>query len=260
MNITLLFYEMKRVLEEKEQLEHLCQEPLVSRLKEEYHKRFGFTFETINPVGGRRHHYDLLIDDIIRVEYKGSKSKMDITRPWSNGVQFLNGAGKSFSIGHWYATAFYPHLTTLKELHNVTEPLPTYEEWIKDAFAQGKPTTPFVCELREKTNKGKKCSAYRTIFNKSFELSKEQLEQLASEVYMKANQVLSEKDCWLQVNQGTIRWSPKVEMPPIIKSEQIRKNDADIQCQFTCQDGSIFKAKLRWGYGQCITNLRVDLS
>jgi hypothetical protein len=251
---------MKRVLDEKDQLEKLCQEPLLSRLKEEYHKKFGDSFETIQPVGGRGFHYDLLIDHKIRVEYKGSKSKMDIRRPWANGVQFLNGTGNSFSIGHWYASTFYPHLTTLKELHGLSEPVPPYEEWIKDAFVQGKPKTPFVCELREKTDKGKKCYAYRTTFNKAFELSKEQLDQFASEVYIKANQVLSEKDRWLQVNQDTIRWSEKVEMPQIIKSEQIRKTNSDIQCQFTCQDGSIFKAKLRWGYGQCITNLRVDLS
>jgi len=251
---------MKRVIEEKEQLEKICQEPLLSRLKEEYQKKFGYSFETIKPVGGRGYHYDLLIDNKIKVEYKGCKSKLLITKPWANGVQFLNGPGKSFSVGHLYATAFYPHLTILKDLYKLSQPLPTYEEWQKDAFSQGKPATPFVCELREKTNKGKNCSAYRKAFNKSFELSKEQLDQFALEVYTKANQVLSEKDCWLQMNQNTICWSGKIEMPPIVKTEQIRKTDADIQCQFTCGDGSIFRAKLRWGYGQCITNLRVDLS
>ena len=117
------FFKMKRVVEEKEQLEKLCQEPLLSRIKEEYHKKFGQPFVSINPVGGSGYHYDLLLDSKIRVEYKGSKSKIDITRPWANGVQFLNGSGKSFSIGHWYATAFYPHLSILKELHGLTQPL-----------------------------------------------------------------------------------------------------------------------------------------
>jgi len=251
---------MARARAEKLQLERLCQDPLLSRLKEEFHKTFGFTFDTIKPVGGRSHHYDLLIDGIIRVEYKGSQSKMDTKSPWANGVQFLNGTGKSFSIGHWYATAFYPHLKQLKQIHGLTQEVPSYEDWIKDAFAHDKPSTPFVRELREKTEKGKKCSAYRTEFNKTFVLSQEQLDQLATEVYTKANHVLSQKDCWLQVNQGVIRWSEEVEMPPILKAEQIRKTDSDIQCQFTCQDGIIFKAKLRWGHGQCITNLRVDLS
>ena len=255
---------MAKARDEKKQLEKLCQEPLLSRLKVEYQKTFGCTFDTIQIVGGRGYHYDLLIDGIIRVEYKGSKSKMNIKNPWINGVQFLNGSGNSFSIGHAYSTAFYPHLTNLKKIHGLIEEVPSYEEWTKDAFVQGKPSTPFVCELRNKTNKGKKCYSYRTDFNKSFVLSQEQLDRLAEEVYTKANAVLSEKDCWLQVSEhqgtSTIRWSEDIKMEPIIKTEQIRKTDSDIQCQMTCKDGRIFKAKLRWGYGQCITNLRVDLS
>jgi hypothetical protein len=255
---------MAKAREEKIQLENLCQEPLLSMIKIEFHKTFGFTFTTIEIVGGRGHHYDLLIDRIIRVEYKGSKFKMDTKRPWSNGVQFLNGSGNSFSLGHLYSKAFYPHLNELKHIHGIIESVPSYEEWQKDAFIQGKPTTSFVRELREKTEKGKKCSEFRKKFNQSFILSPEQLIQLSEEVYTKANKVLSEKDCWLQISEQkgnyTIRWSENVEMPIIVKAEQLRKTESDIQCQFICEDGSVFKAKLRWGYGQCITNLRLDLS
>ena len=32
-----------------------------------------------------------------------------------------------------------------------------------------------------------------------------------------------------------------------------------IQEKFVCEDGNIFHAKLRWGYGQCITNIRLDI-
>jgi hypothetical protein len=37
------------------------------------------------------------------------------------------------------------------------------------------------------------------------------------------------------------------------------KSGCDVNFKFVCEDGSVFYAKLRWGYGQCITNIRLDI-
>ena len=57
-----------------------------------------------------------------------------------------------------------------------------------------------------------------------------------------------------------VRWTGKLEMSPIINVEQEQsKSGCDVNFKFVCEDGSVFYAKLRWGYGQCITNIRLDI-
>jgi len=150
---------------------------------------------------------------------------------------------------------------------NISVPKPSYEEWSKDAFIQGKPKTAFVKELREKGYKGEYLSDCRKKFNSQFVLTPEQLEVLKAEVYAIANQALLSKDYWLQIHGAMeepddfeVRWTGKIEMPPIVSVEQeYTKSACDVNFKFVCEDGSIFHAKLRWGYGQCITNIRLDI-
>jgi len=205
------------------------------------------------------------------VEFKGSKynKQIDATKqPWLNGVQFYNGTGKTFSVGLEYARQFYD--TMMDEIIvnlNISVPKPSYEEWSKDAFIQGKPKTDFVKELREKGYKGEYLSDCRKKFNSQFVLSPEQLEVLKTEVYAIANQALLSKDYWLQIHGAMeepddfeVRWTGKIGMPPIVSVEQEHtKSACDVNFKFVCEDGSIFHAKLRWGYGQCITNIRLDI-
>ena len=98
-------------------------------------------------------------------------------------------------------------------------------------------------------------------------LDEAQLETLKSEVYAIANNVLSSKDYWLQIH-GTmdepddfeVKWTGKLGMSPIVTVErEVSKSDCDVNFKFTCEDGNVFSAKLRWGYGQCITNIRLDI-
>lgn len=49
-------------------------------------------------------------------------------------------------------------------------------------------------------------------------------------------------------------------MPEIVSVEQIKlKDNCDIIFKFICDDSSEFFAKMRLGYGQCITNIRIDI-
>jgi hypothetical protein len=229
--------------------------------------------------GNRSIHHDFQVkwtnpdgtDTLKNVEFKGSKYKkvVDSTKhPWVDGVQFYNGTGRTFGVGKEYARQFYD--TMMDEIiahYTISVPKPSYEEWEKDAFCQGKPKTPFVIELRSKGYRSDYLSDCRKKFNKQFVLNETQLETLKNEVFAVSNQVLSSKDYWLQIH-GTmdepddfeVRWSGKQCMSPITKVErEVSNSDCDVNFKFTCEDGSVFSAKLRWGYGQCITNIRLDI-
>jgi hypothetical protein len=205
------------------------------------------------------------------VEFKGSKHKktIDATKqPWVNGVQFYNGTGSNFNVGKEYARQFYDKmLDEIIEHFGITVIKPSFEEWSKDAFTQSKPKTPFVKELREKGYKSEYLSDCRKKFNKEFVLNEDQLETLKNEVFAISNQVLSIKDYWLQIHGAMedpddfeVKWTGKLIMLPIVSVEQEQsKSDCDVNFKFVCEDGSAFHAKLRWGYGQCITNIRLDI-
>ena len=229
--------------------------------------------------GNRKIHHDFKLKwknpddvDILKtVEFKGSKHKkpIDTTKqPWVNGVQFYNGTGRNFGVGLEYARQFYD--TMMDEIiqhFGISVPKPTYEEWAKDAFTQSKPKTAFVKELREKGYKSDYLSDCRKKFNLQFVLNAEQLETLKNEVFAISNDMLSSKDYWLQIHGSIdnpedfeVRWTGKLEMSPIINVEQEQsKSGCDVNFKFVCEDGSVFYAKLRWGYGQCITNIRLDI-
>ena len=225
--------------------------------------------------GNRSVHHDLKIEwtgtSIRTVEFKGSKHKkpIDATKPpWVNGVQFYNGTGSKFNVGKEYARQFYDTMMDEIIAHfGITTAKPTFEEWSKDAFIQGKPKTLFVKELREKGYKSDYLSDIRKKFNKMFVLTVDQLETLKNEVFAISNQVLESKDYWLQIhgamedpNDFEVSWTGKQTMAPIVSVEQDQsKSGCDVNFLFTCEDGSIFNAKLRWGYGQCITNIRLDI-
>ena len=127
--------------------------------------------------------------------------------------------------------------------------------------------TPFVKELREKGYKSEYLSDCRKKFNKEFVLNADQLETLKNEVFTVSNEVLSSKDYWLQIHGAMeipddfeVRWTGKLTMLPIVSVEQEQsKSGCDVNFKFVCEDGSAFHAKLRWGYGQCITNIRLDI-
>jgi len=256
--------------------------PCGQKMKASYSETFPDKecFDKCIPHGGRKKKYDLefvwsALDITNTCEYKGSETKkaIDHTKPpWSNAVQGLNGTGKTFSICHVYAKHIYDNaMDEIIDYYNLKIPKPSYDEWIKDAFKCGEPITEFVCELRKESNKGGKGSylseTIRKKYNKTFIASTEQLEILKNEVFTQANKAFYQKDLWLQINGSMnepddfdIRWSGKFQIPEFTSVQQFKRNDSDCNIHFrlTCSDGSSFTPILRWGYGQCISNIRLD--
>lgn len=87
-----------------------------------------------------------------------------------------------------------------------------------------------------------------------------------NEVQKLTDNILSCKDYWLQIHGDInnadafyVHWSDNLVMPQIETVEKVvSPTDCDINYRFICIDGNVFFIKLRWGYGQCISNIRVD--
>ena len=247
------------------------------KIRESYEKEFPnepMFISTVASGANRSTHHDLKLqfaNDLKTVEFKGSQYYKNIDsskHPWVNGVQFYNGTGSKFSIGQKYAREFYDlMIDQIIEHFKMESPKPSFEVWAKDAFAQGKPKTPFVCELREKGYTGEYLSNLRKEFNKNFTATNMDLIVLMGEVQTIADSALNCKDYWLQIHGDIddpelfhVKWSAKILMPQIQEiSQVISKGCCDINFQIICCDGTEFSTKLRWGYGQCITNIRVDI-
>lgn len=222
----------------------------------------------------RKTHHDFKLlfpnGDLKTVEFKGSKFFKPINEtksPWHTGVQMHNGPGKMYSITKKYAKHCWNFMDKIISDLSIVTPKPSYEEWEKDAFKQGKPKTPFVCEIREKGYGGVYLSTLRKKINATFSVTIYDLSVLMDEVQAIGNQVFNQKDYWLQIhgnidNPDTfhVKWTSKMNMPRIIEvGLNNSKNYSDINFIFTCEDGTILKSKMRWGYGQLITNIRMDL-
>lgn len=233
--------------------------------------------------GNRSTHYDLQIvmpqenetenetENVKNVELKYSCKYKPIDaskQPWIDCVQCYNGPGNKFSIGNKYAKNFYE--TCVDEIighFDIKTPKPSFEEWAKDAFKQSKPSTEFVNELREVGYKSTYLSNMRKTFNKQFIATADDLMRLLVEVQKIVDVVFNSKDYWLQIHGDIaepdkfhVKWTNKINPPEITSVEQeFSKNHSDINFKLICADDNILHAKLRWGYGQCITNIRIDI-
>lgn len=245
------------------------------KIRECFPKNEKMYISTMKSGGKRKDHYDFKLtfpDGTLKnVEFKGSqkfKPIDDNKPPWHYGVQFYNGAGNNFSIGQKYARHVYDTgIDTIIEGLQITTPKPNYEEWAKDAFREAKPKTPFVCEIRNKGYCGSYLSNLRLNINRNFTSNTYDMMVLMDEVQTIANDVFEQKDYWLQIHGNIddpetfhVKWTPKMSMPQIITVEETKsKSNCDIMFRFICDDGFVFYAQMRWGYGQLITNIRIDL-
>ena len=253
------------------------------QIKPSYYNKFGSRIKSArssdsdgNKVGGRNIHYDLEVHDDVwkRVEHKGKTdyTPIDVTiSPWTTGVQFYNGTASKFGIGKKYADDWYTRYIESGEISNtygILSPIPTRDEWIKDAMRQGDPKTKFGMELKSKfreMNPGKSLINERNQFvDTIFIPTAEDLDILKKEALTEANRVLREKDLWLQIH-GDINsdfyceWTGPVEINDIKRAYTTKKGSKDVNFIFECEDNFKFGGILRWGKGAGFSNLRIDL-
>lgn len=225
--------------------------------------------------GGRSEHYDFEIQVggiWYKVEHKGTQTYKDFNNnspPWIGGVQFYNGTAKKYTLGCLYARQWYDRYISsgaISRKYGISSSVPDYESWFaKDAMRQGDPSTPFGLELRSKFRGDDKkggCFDERNEMTRDLVFSDSDMETFKAEVLSTAQSALKEKDYWLQIN-GDIngefycKWSRQLSITTITDVKRIEC--ADVHFEFSTDMGFPINAKLRWGKGQGLSNLRIDL-
>lgn len=247
-------------------------------IREEFFNTFGEKINGVRKSGGSRNdHYDFEIyirgKGWKKVEHKGSDVLKNFgEKPWSSGVQFYNGTGNIFTIGRKYARGFYDkYIVTriVSEKYKIDTPIPEYEVWEKAIFSQGNGCkTPFISELRKKTvyhrtsHKGlyNERDEFTDFFNSTLEEA--DFESLKNEANDMITKVMGHKDYWLQIHGNLdgdfkVKWTKNENNHPITKVNVLKSKDCTYE--LVTDGGTTLQAKLRWGYNQGVSNLRVDL-
>ena len=103
----------------------------------------------------------------------------------------------------------------------------------------------------------------REIFVKEWQIDEEYLEELKKEAFIVANDVLKDKDLWLQIHgdvnkEFNVKWTEGFSIKEIISVKRL-EGKKDVVFTFVCNDGFSFKGILRWGKGAGFSNIRIDL-
>jgi len=264
-----------------------------SKIKESLKNKYSIEIKNIQIVAGRGHHYDLIIntdeDGLLKqykIEYKGNYKLIEFKEgltPWFNGVQFYNGDPKPFSIIKKYSRQWYDMYIKDKAIPGYS--IPTYEDFVKDAFKQGKNTLPYMVQFKSDYRAFKgipKTSMLeeRIEFNRKFIISPAELETLKTEISPIFTKIMKDKELWLQISgdlsdpeKFNVKWTKGMVLThiPELRVVTIKTQEPDIkfncECEKTCgcEDKKkcecipfTFEAHLRWGYGQGFSNLRLD--
>ena len=260
------------------------------KIMEALENAFGLIIKKVEIIGGREKHYDLLIHTCnvndpyklveYKVEYKGSLNKANIKGslpPWYNGVQFYNGNPKSFTLISKYLVLWYDtyYNNNYMDQFKISHDIPTFEDWSKDAYRQGKNKNEYMIDFVNKyreMRKKKSMIVERTEFNSGFKISEEDLEVLKNEIGPIYKNIMKDKEYWLQItgdiehpDNFNVKWTPGMALTyiPELKKITVKTQSPDIK--FNCECEQIgdstpftFEAHLRWGGGQGFCNIRLD--
>lgn len=265
------------------------------KIKEHYKKKFNKEIKKMEVYAKLKDHFDILITHTDgskkKCEEKGTKTFYsnlnEIKKPWQYSVQIFNGIGNHYKIGRmfsriWYDNNIYPG--KVKEEYNIESPIPSYEEWSKDAFRCGEPKTDYVIELKKKFREthGPKTSmnSYLSVngfIPNNFDYRKSVIKELKNlytdkikkifikEVQEKFNTFYKHKECYLQTTGNiqtenfTFKWFDKIEIP---KVTDIIMKDNSLDVEFDIikesKDNINYSLILRFGKGAGFTNIRID--
>jgi len=254
-----------------------------------YREMFGKEIEKVVKRGGNRDHYDILIyhtdGTIKKCEEKGTDiyhaNLNNFQIPWANSVQRFNGLGNRFSVGRKYAEFWWRIVMCDPEMKARYVPdidLISLDEYLRrDAFVCGDPNTDFSKCLKESYRlqhpdscmNGKRLSPhdYRENVNQEYidSFSDQDKHLLLEEVNNKLDEIMNEKECWLQtsgiINSNfNFKWYDKIDPPKVIDVSLSWNRGADIYFNFIAEEEQYnFKCILRFGKGTGFSNIRFDI-
>ena len=252
-------------------------------MKYEYNTKTGLEILTVEKKGGNNEHYDILIHHtnktFAKCEEKGTikyyENIDDTTKPYENSVEFYNGPAEKFSIAPKYLKLWYNINVNNSEItskYNLPPP-PPFEEWLTGGpYCMVDPKSDYSKTLKinyrsiypEKSmnSSGHDEIDYREGPNNAFDITDEEKNTLIKEVQNIYNDVMNEKDVWLQTT-GTIdgdfsfKWFNKIEPKKIVGVELLKKKD--IEFKFNFEDNTYITGIMRWGKGCGFSCFRLDL-
>lgn len=238
--------------------------------------------------GGRSLHYDIKMGfndgtEPKGIEHKGitGKSKTDEERPWSTTPQLLNAPYNFTSISEQYCKLWWEtYIPLLKENYPSLPERPSYEKFISGDASTGKPQTDFgkfLKQIRESDTNEKDfintltALSIRYLFE--YLIDENMLEQLRIDCEKKMNAALGEKHFWLNAYYPTMDTiEPEYWHMTVTPKIYNLKVDIDwggetapkfiLKYNLSSNPEKIFEgeARLRWGNGTGIANIRWNLS
>jgi hypothetical protein len=253
------------------------------KLINEYYKLFGLEILKVEKKGGNNIHYDILIyhtdGTTNKCEEKGTLNYKEIinekTPPHENSVEFYNGPAKNFSISNKYLKLWYDLVTNNSETnkkYNLPDP-PPFEEWlIGGPYCMVDPKSEYSIKnkqnYRDKYPKksmngwGHNEIDYRIKPNDAFSISEQEKYTLIKETQNIYNDVMNEKDVWLQTTGEingpfSFKWYDKIKPKKIV--DVVLVKNKDIEFIFKLEDKTSFTGIMRWGKGCGFSCFRIDL-
>lgn len=252
-------------------------------MKYKYHEKTGLEILSVEKKGGNNEHYDILIyhtdGTFAKCEEKGTKNYCeninDDTPAYENSVEFYNGPAKNFSISKKYLKLWYENNVINSEIiskYDLPQP-PHLEEYLKGGpYCMVDPKSDYSKTLKinyRNIYPGKSMNSwghdeidYREGPNNAFDITDEEKTILIKEVQNIYNDVMNEKDVWLQTTgtidgQFSFKWFNKIEPKKIMNVEMIKKKD--IEFKFNFEDNTFITGIMRWGKGCGFSCFRMDL-
>jgi hypothetical protein len=266
------------------------------KMQNDYYKQFNKHISRVEIKGNKKNHYDLFIHNtdgsFYRCEEKGTKTYSkeinSTTCPYENSVEFYNGPAHKFSISKSYLKFWYDSNVDnqeIKTLYNLPN-IPTFDDWLLEGpYCMLDPKGNYSKTLKQnyREKHGAKYSMggsgkhnnpidYRLIPNSKFTLSEEDKKLLIKEVQEIYNNVMNEKDIWLQttgipIDSFSYCWYDKIE-PKIITDVNLIKNKKDIifefklkvdkKLEYNLDKSTSFTGIMRWGKGCGFSCFRMD--
>jgi len=249
------------------------------------------TIKSFSKAGGCNKHYDLIIhfidDSTKTIEHKGIKMTKkspvnDFERPWSLTPQLLNEtyqfARTSIYLDLWYTKA----MPELKAKWPDLPEFPSYNEWIKLDASMGSAKSDWGKALKIKRQLSKAnltfidniYKKYLKQFWTTISSNSEFMEELKQDLFTNISLVLEDKNYWINTFYKTSK-EIVPEFSFISKTPQISNLNIEIDLgtsknlpkailkyNLTSNPDKIFigEARLRWGNGNGISNIRWNIS
>jgi len=253
------------------------------KLCADYFEKFNEQILRVEKKGNNNDHYDILIyhtdGTSNKCEEKGTKRYSEIidpdTPPYENSVEFYNGPAQNFSISRDYLQLWYDinvNNEEIKEEYTLPE-IPSFEDWLHGGpYCMVDPKSEYSKVLRahyrglypgkSMNGTGHENRDYRIRPIEQFSLTEEDKVILIKEVQDIYNNVMNDKEVWLQTTgiPGALfsyRWYDKIE-PKVIKHVELIKKK-DIGFKFILEDETFFTGIMRWGKGCGFSCFRMDL-